>query len=173
MAAAVSRLLKGTGVSAGVARGSAYVLTCGDRSAALRRSIQASDVERERRRFEATVDAAAAELAALQKDVSDRIGPSQADILGAQALVLRDPELRARVLRLVEEKRINVEAAISEVIDGFTRTLDGVADPYLRERAADVRDVGRRLLSALVERGAPIRMQIPEDAIIVSEELLP
>jgi phosphoenolpyruvate-protein kinase (PTS system EI component) len=136
-------------------------------------SIQASDVERKRRRFEAAVDAAAAELAALQKDVSDRIGPSQADILGAQALVLRDPELRARVLRLVEEKRINVEAAISEVIDGFTRTLDGVADPYLRERAADVRDVGRRLLSALVERGAPIRMQIPEDAIIVSEELLP
>ncbi len=160
-------------VSTGVARGAAFVLTCGDRSAAPRRSIQASEVERERGRFDAALAAAASELKTLQKDVSDKIGPSQGDILGAQALVLRDPGLRDRVLLLVEEKRVNVEAALSEVIDGYTRTLDGVADSYLRERAVDVRDVGRRLLSALVERQAPNPLNIPEDAIIVSQELLP
>jgi phosphotransferase system enzyme I (PtsI) len=165
--------LKGTGVSAGVARGAAFVLNCGDRAVAPRRTIQASELGSERARLETALAAAASELSALQKEVSDRIGPSQGDILGAQALVLGDPELRDRVLRLVEESRVNVEAALSDVIDGYTRTLDGIADSYLRERAADVRDVGRRVLSALVERQASCTVKIPENAIIVSEELLP
>jgi phosphoenolpyruvate-protein phosphotransferase (PTS system enzyme I) len=166
-------VLRGTGVSSGVARGTAYVLTCGRRSAAPRRSVAAEGVETERRRFEAAVAAAAAQLATLQKDVSDSAGPTQADILGAQALMLNDAGLHDRVLLLVEAKRVNVEAALSEVIDGYTRTLDGVADAYLRERAADVRDVGRRLLAALVDRQASSALAMPEHAIVVSEELLP
>jgi phosphotransferase system enzyme I (PtsI) len=166
-------VLKGIGVSAGVARGSAFVLACGDRSAAPRRSIRSSEVESERARFRAATAAALSELFALQKDVTERIGPAQGDILGAQMLALQDPELRDRVLRLIEEKHINAEAALSEVIDDYTRILDGVSDSYLRERAADVRDVGRRLLSALAERRKAGRLEIPEGAIIVAQELLP
>ena len=166
-------VLKGIGVAAGVARGAAFVLACGDRSAAPRRSIRASEVESEGARFRAAAAAALSELAALQKDVTERIGPAQGDILGAQLLALQDPGLRDRVLRLVDEKRINAEAALSEVIDDYTRMLDGVSDSYLRERAADVRDVGRRLLSTMVERQKAGRLEIPEGAIIVAQELLP
>ncbi len=173
-------VLKGIGVAAGVARGAAFVLSCGDRSAAPRRSIRASEVESEGARFRAAAAAALSELAALQKDVTERIGPAQGDILGAQGdilgaqlLALQDPGLRDRVLRLVDEKRINAEAALSEVIDDYTRMLDGVSDSYLRERAADVRDVGRRLLSTMVERQKAGRLEIPEGAIIVAQELLP
>jgi phosphoenolpyruvate-protein phosphotransferase (PTS system enzyme I) len=168
----LGHVLNGIGVSPGVARGVAFVLTCGQRALAPRRSIAAEDVARERRRFDRAVAAAGAQLAALQQEVS-RAGPTQADVLGAQALMLRDAGLRDRVLLLVEEERVNVEAALSQVIDGYTRTLGGVADAYLRERAADVRDVGRRLLAALVEREAPRGLAIPEGAIVVSEELLP
>ncbi|HET9598909.1 MAG TPA: phosphoenolpyruvate--protein phosphotransferase [Anaeromyxobacteraceae bacterium] len=170
---AVSRVLKGEGVSSGVARGVAFVLACGDRSAAPRRDIDAADVARERARLDAALATARAELEGLRQDVSARIGPAPAEILGAQALVLEDPHLRERVLRLVEEKRVNVEGAISDVIEGYTRALDGVADAYLRERAADVRDVGRRLLSALAERRAARGPDLPEGAIVVSDELLP
>src|SRR6266511_1311266 len=166
-------VLKGIGVAAGVARGAAFVLSCGDRSAAPRRSIRATEVESEGARFRAAAAAALSELAALQKDVTERIGPAQGDILGAQLLALQDPGLRDRVLRLVDEKRINAEAALSEVIDDYTRMLDGVSDSYLRERAADVRDVGRRLLSTMVERQKAGRLEIPEGAIIVAQELLP
>jgi phosphotransferase system enzyme I (PtsI) len=169
----MSRVLKGVGVSTGVARGTAFVLACGDRPAAPRRSIRSSDVQTERARLEAGAAAAGAELIALQRDVAAKIGPTQGDILGAQALVLGDPEFRDRVMRLVEQKLVNVEAALSEVVDGYTRTLDGVPDAYLRERAADIRDVGRRLLSALVERREPAPLEVPDDAIIVSQELLP
>ena len=116
-------VLKGIGVSAGVARGAAFVLACGDRSAAPRRSIRASEIESERARFRAATAAALSELSARQKDGTERIGPAQGDILGAQLLALQDPELRDRVLRLIDEKRVKAEAALSEVIDDYTRSL--------------------------------------------------
>ena len=166
-------LFRGTGVSAGVARGTALVIACGYRSAAPRRSIPASEVDSERSRFEVALGRAASELVALQKDVSERIGRSQADLFGAQLLALEDRGLRDQVLLIVQQKRINVEAALSEVIDKHTRTLDAVPDAYLRERAADVRDVGRRVLSSLIERQGPDGPEIPDGAIVVAEELLP
>jgi len=166
-------MLRGTGVSAGVAKGVAFVVACGLRSAAPRRSILASEVESERSRFEAALARAAAELVALQGELSERIGQSQADIFGAQLLALEDRGLRDRVLHIVQEKRVNVEAAVSEVIDAYTRTLEAVPDTYLRERAADVRDVGRRILSSLIERQCPDGPEIPDGAIVVAEELLP
>ncbi len=167
-------ILKGTGVSGGVARGTAFVIACGDRCAAPRRAIAASEVEGERTRFETALARAQGELLALQRDVGERIGRREAEIFGAQVLVLSDPTLRDQVLEIVRRERVNVEAALSQVIDAYTRTFDSVADTYLRERAADVRDVGRRVLSALALEAHPHDgLDIPEGAIVVAEELLP
>jgi phosphoenolpyruvate-protein phosphotransferase (PTS system enzyme I) len=166
-------MLRGTAVSAGVARGSALVLACANRSAAPQRTISPSEIGGERERFEAALARAASQLVALQRDVGERLGGTQADLFAAQRLALDDPGFRQHVVQLVEEKAINVEAALSEVIDGYTRTLDAVPDLYLRERAADVRDVGRRVLSALIERQGMDDSEIPDGAIVVAEELLP
>ncbi|HEX7622921.1 MAG TPA: phosphoenolpyruvate--protein phosphotransferase [Anaeromyxobacteraceae bacterium] len=166
-------MLRGTSVSAGVAKGTAFVVACGHRSAVATRTILASEVESERSRFEAALARAAAELLALQRDLTERIGGDQADLFAAQLLALQDRGLRDRVLRIVQEKRVNVEAALSEVIDTYSRTLDAVPDAYLRERAADVRDVGRRILSSLIDRQFPGGPDIPDGAIVVAEELLP
>ncbi|HET6411254.1 MAG TPA: phosphoenolpyruvate--protein phosphotransferase [Anaeromyxobacter sp.] len=166
-------LLRGTGVSAGVAKGTALVITCGCRSPAPRRKIEASEVEGERARFEAALARAAADLVALQRDVRERLGPSQADVFGAQLLALEDRDFHDRVVRALEQERVNVEAALSEVIDGYTRRLDAVSDGYLRERAADIRDVGRRVLSSLLEGERPDGLELPDGAIVVADELLP
>ena len=165
--------IRGTGVSKGVARGTALVLTCGYRSAAARRTIAASEVEGERRRLDAALARAASELTSLQQEVSATLGPTQGDIFGAQVLVLQDHGLRERTVRIVEEKHVNLEAALSEVVDEYTRRLDAVPDTYIRERAADVRDVARRVLSSLIERRRPDGPEIPDGAIVVAEELLP
>jgi phosphotransferase system enzyme I (PtsI) len=124
-------------------------------------------------RLDAALVTAASELLALRDDVSKRIGRTEADIFTAQVLVLEDPDLRNRILRVIEEKHINAEAALSEVIDTYIRTLDAVPDTYVRERAADVRDVGRRLLSVLIERQGPDGLNVPDGAIVVADELLP
>ena len=166
-------LLKGTGVSAGVAQGRAYLLTCGYSAAVPQRSIRASEVDGERRRLDAAVARAEAELLVLQEDVREKIGAIQADIFGAQSLILGDASLRDRVLRAVEEKRINVEAAVSDVFEEYTRNLESVADGYLRARAADIHDVRRRVISALAMGAGSSGPEIPDGAIVVSDELLP
>ncbi|HTP25171.1 MAG TPA: phosphoenolpyruvate--protein phosphotransferase, partial [Anaeromyxobacteraceae bacterium] len=166
-------LLRGTGVSAGVAKGTALVITCGCRSPAPRRKIEASEVEGERARFEAALARAAADLVTLQRDVRERLGPSQADVFGAQLLALEDRDFHDRVVHALEQEKVNVEAALSEVIDGYTRRLDAVSDGYLRERAADIRDVGRRVLSSLLEGERPDGLELPDGAIVVADELLP
>ncbi|HTT71977.1 MAG TPA: phosphoenolpyruvate--protein phosphotransferase [Anaeromyxobacteraceae bacterium] len=166
-------MLRGTGVSPGIAHGEAYVLPCAARAAAPRLGIQVSEVAGELARFETGLAKAEQELRALKEAVGERIGSSQADIFDAQRLVLRDPTLHEQVALLVREGRINLEAALSEVIDRFTRAFDDIPDSYLRERAADVRDVGRRILSALAGPQGALGPTIPDGAIVVTEELLP
>src|SRR6267154_111374 len=114
-----------------------------------------------------------AELLALQEEVRENIGPTQADIFGAQRLALGNPFLREQVLRSAAEQRSNVEAAVSEVFAEYTRSLEVARDGHLRARAADIHDVRKRLLSALAEQGGLAGPKIPEGAIVVSEELLP
>ncbi len=165
--------MRGTSVSPGVAQGAAYVIACADHCAVPRRQIEPTEVASELARLDAGLARAEEELLALQESVAARIGPAQADIFGAQALLVRDPTLRSQVTRIVEEERLNAEAALSRTIDKLTRVFDGIADAYLRERAVDVRDVGQRVLSALTGGLGAASLTIPEGAIVVAEELLP
>jgi phosphotransferase system enzyme I (PtsI) len=166
-------MIKGTPVSPGVAHGTAYVLACAERTAGPRRTIEAADVQVELARFEASVAVAEKELLALRDTVGEKIGASEAEIFAAQALLATDPTFRRQVSALVSEKRVNVEAALAEVIEKFTRAFDEIPDPYLRERAVDVRDVGRRVLAALIQERTADPLDIPTDAVIVADELLP
>jgi phosphotransferase system enzyme I (PtsI) len=165
------RMIRGTSVSSGIAQGRAVVMACA-KGVAPRREVPAAEVDGELRRFEAALARADTELAELRRAVGERIGASQAAILEAQRLVVRDPGLRERVTRIIRERHVNAEAAVAEVIDEFTRSFDAIPDTYLRERAADIRDVGRRVLAALIEEGVD-GTAVPEGAVVVADELLP
>lgn len=164
-------MIRGTSVSSGIAQGRAVVIDCA-KGVAPRHEIAPGEVEPELRRFQAALGRAEGELADLRRAVRERIGASQAAVLEAQALVIRDPGFRDQVIRIVRERRVNAEAGVAEVVDRFTSSMSAVADTYLRERAADIRDVGRRVLSALIEEQADAE-PVPEGSIVVTDELLP
>jgi phosphoenolpyruvate-protein phosphotransferase (PTS system enzyme I) len=165
--------LRGTAVSSGVARGTAYVLARVDGSAAALRSVEPSQIDAELARFEAAVGRAEQDLRALEDRVAQKLGASEGAIFAAQALIVRDPSFVDNVAAFIRQRSINAEGAVAVVIDRFTRRFDEIADPYLRERAADIRDVGRRLLAVLIEEQGPEAAAIPEGAIVVADELLP
>jgi len=164
-------LLRGTAVSPGIGRGTAYVLAGGVGAPTLRRELADDEVDGELARLDEALGQAERELLALKKSVDESIGPSEGDIFAAQALVVRDPILRTQVSALVRDQRIDLESAVAEIVQKFTRTFDDIPDPYLRERAADIRDVGRRVLSALVDEHE--QLEVPEGAVVVADELLP
>src|SRR2546430_16356443 len=87
-------MLRGTPVSPGVAQGMAFVMSCVDGSAVPQRSIRPSEVDGERQRLDAAIVRAQAELLGLEVEVRDGIGENQANIFGAQRLILGDASWR-------------------------------------------------------------------------------
>jgi phosphotransferase system enzyme I (PtsI) len=166
-------MLRGTAVSSGIAQGKAFVLACSDQGAGPLRGIRPDQVEAEIGRLEAALARAEGELQALTRRVAERLGRNEGDIFVAQALVLRDPSFQQQVTSIVRDKLVNLESALSEVIERVSRRFDDIPDAYLRERAADIRDVGRRVLEALLEGTQSRELSIPEGAVVVADELLP
>jgi phosphotransferase system enzyme I (PtsI) len=167
-------VLRGIAVSSGIARGRAHVLLTRHDLPVRRREIAEAEIAAEVDRFESALVQAERDLVSLQQSLAGQIGPREAEIFGAQALLVRDSHLRDPVRALVREKRINVEAALAEVLERLVLTFEAVSDAYIRERGADIRDVGRRILGLLV--AGPQRDEhalVPEHAIVVAEELLP
>jgi phosphotransferase system enzyme I (PtsI) len=166
-------MMRGVGVSSGIAHGTAYVLACLERHTTLRRSITPGEAPAELLRFEAALDKAEHELTTLRQSVAAEIGEREAEIFTAQAMLVRDPSFRKLVTAAVNDDHVNAEGAVVDVIERFGRRFDKITDPYLRERAADIRDVGRRVLSALTTgQGAEV-LDVPEESIVVAEDLLP
>jgi len=150
-----------------------YVLSSVDQMVVPRRSVEASEVDAELERFNVAIGTAEKDLLALREDVAQRIGASEGEIFAASgAGRAGSPPTRA-VVTAVRQSQINVEAAVVEVIEKFVRTVEQVSDPYLRERAADIRDIGRRILAALAKDDGLSVIEIPEGSILVAEELLP
>jgi phosphotransferase system enzyme I (PtsI) len=165
-------LLKGVAVSPGVARGTAFVLVAAHNRAVPRRVIGDEEITGELTRFDCALGRAETDLGELRRSLAEQL-PTEAEIFGAQALLVRSAQFVEPVRARVREQRLNVEAAVSEVLDELTNALAAVADPVLRERAADIRDIGKRLLSVLIAEQPSGESVIPEDSVLIADELLP
>jgi phosphoenolpyruvate-protein phosphotransferase (PTS system enzyme I) len=115
----------------------------------------------------AACDRARGELAELQQ----RLPADLAAILEAQSLFLEDPALLDPIIDRIANGR-NAEWAVEESVEEQAEILASLDDPYLRERAADVRDLGRRLLAALMGLPAP-GVRLTEPSVIIARDLTP
>ncbi len=165
-------IVRGTAVSSGFAQGTAYLLSCAGGTAVPLRTIENGQVDREISRFDEALIRAEHDLLTLKDAVARKIGAAEGDIFAAHALLVRDPSFHDKVVGLVREKRINVEAAVAEVNETFSHAFEEIPDPYLRERASDIRDIAARILAELAETRAS-EPQIPEGAVVVADDLLP
>ncbi len=168
----LATIILGDVASSGLAQGRALLCDCAQHAVVSRRAVSATEVETEMERFDAAVAAAEEKLLAVQTHVHHTLGKAEAAIFEAQILLLRDVELRAAVRELCHQERINVEAALDEAINRLTAVFNRLEDPYFRERAADLHDVGKRLLDHL---GQTVQASLPdhlEGCVLVTRELL-
>ena len=167
------QMIKGIAVSPGIIHGTAYVLAGDSHILVPRREIAETEIKTELNRFDAALKEAEDELVSLQKAVREKIGKEEAKIFDAQLLVLKDPTFLKEVSLLTLTKKTNIEAALADVIERFSRMFSQIEDPYLRERASDFRDVGRRVLNILMKHQQGETFTFPEGVIVVAHELLP
>jgi phosphoenolpyruvate-protein kinase (PTS system EI component) len=115
-------------------------------------------------RIEEAFRAVAADLSALADRARAQGRQAAADIVATGALIAADPGLLDAARRSVTPNGIH------EAVEGYARMLDALPDPTLRERAADVRQVGRRVIDRIARAGAP---EPPERFVLVAEEVGP
>lgn len=142
------QILRGIAVSPGVAIGPALVRD--PRGLGLpARAIAPEAVAAELERLDRGLEAAHAAAQLDEDDTRRRLGPQYGDILAAHARMITDPTLRRDARARIERERIAAEHAVTEVLDEHAAHLEALSDSFLAARAADVRDVERRILEQL------------------------
>jgi len=162
------KTLRGVPASAGVAIGPAFPFR---RLTPRFERQRCADPAVEWARGEAALATAAARLTALAIRARDQGLAQQAAVLQAQALMLDDPELLDAVRTAIEEHALCAEAALSDAAERYAELLEALDDQYLAARAADVRDVARRVLHVLLGLTDAPGANLTQPAIILADDL--
>ncbi len=136
-------------------------------------SIVRELVEEELKRFTNAVQAAEGQLQAIQKKAEAAGDSTRADIIGAQALMLTDPMLDEGVRERIAEQLFSAVRAVKEVSDEQADILAALDDPYMRERSADVRDIGSRIMAVLMGVQEKDLSALTEEVILVGRDITP
>src|SRR5712691_5566525 len=162
---------KGLGVSEGIVIGRVLRMHDGTRYV-YRGQIDDAELDKELRRFRAAVRLARRQLLAIKQRAEKELGKDHAYIFDAHLLLVEDKKLISDVESYIVQERANAEWALKVVGDRLLSIYSEIKDDYLRERGSDIEDVVQRVLVALSgER--PLHRKLSEDAVIVSQDLLP
>jgi phosphotransferase system enzyme I (PtsI) len=164
--------LKGIGVSPGIAVCSVQLISPHVEKA-IPRSISAEEIPREIARFEEALIATHEQIKAIQKQVAQVLGDEHASIFDAHMLVVDDRTFIEDVIRAIKSELVNVEPILQRVANRYADMLAKVEDSYLSERAADIRDVTKRILANLAGESLDRMAQISRTCVVVAHDLSP
>lgn len=163
--------LKGIAASDGIAIARVYTLTEPDLSFT-KKAVEDSDSEI--KRLEEALSTSVKEVELIRQTALQNLGEEEAQVFDAHLMVLGDPELIGQVKDAITSQKVNAEAALKEVTDMFINIFASMEDnPYMQERAADIRDVSERVLANLLGVKVPSPATIKDEVIIVAKDLTP
>ncbi|WP_340373132.1 phosphoenolpyruvate--protein phosphotransferase [Peribacillus sp. FSL E2-0218] len=166
----MSTLISGIAASNGIAIAKAYRLTEPDLTIE-KRNIE--DVQAEISRFKEAIQKSTVELEVIRDKAEKDLGADKAAIFDAHLLVLADPELINPISDKIQSDKVNAEFSLNETASMFITMFEQMDNEYMKERAADIRDVTKRVLSHLLGVHIPNPSLIAEEVIIIAEDLTP
>ncbi|AQZ48185.1 phosphoenolpyruvate-protein phosphotransferase PtsI [Paenibacillus larvae subsp. larvae] len=131
------------------------------------------DATHEIARFQEALQTARAEVQSIKERTFRQLGTEKAEIFESHLLILNDPELIDPVEEHIRNEQVNAEFALQEVATAFVAMFENSKSPYLRERAADMQDVTKRVLGHLLKVKVTDLAGINEKVILVAEDLTP
>ena len=162
--------LKGIPASPGIASGPVFIYH--EQEIKIER-IKIKDQGGEWIRFDDAISSARVQLAKIQEKAAEETSEEEAAIFEAHCLFLDDPSLLDEVRSIMKEQSLNIEAAWSDTIESNAKKMEAVDDEYFRARAADIRDVGRRVLRNLMGIADTDLSMLKEPSIIIARDLTP
>ncbi|HHB4246199.1 TPA: phosphoenolpyruvate--protein phosphotransferase [Staphylococcus aureus] len=167
----MSKLIKGIAASDGVAIAKAYLLVEPDLT--FDKNKKVTDVEGEVAKFNSAIEASKVELTKIRNNAEVQLGADKAAIFDAHLLVLDDPELIQPIQDKIKNENANAATALTDVTTQFVTIFESMDNEYMKERAADIRDVSKRVLSHILGVELPNPSMIDESVVIVGNDLTP
>jgi len=164
--------LKGIAAAGGISIGPAYVLGK-EEFVVVREAINWTDIPTQIQLFEEALIQTRREIIELQKRISSDMGQEEAQIFDAHLLVLEDRMLIEEVISCLKKEQLNVAYIFSEVLKKYIGVFLKIEDEYLKERAADINDVGKRILRNLLGKEKKGLGDVKAKAIIVAHDISP
>lgn len=163
-------MLKGIAASSGVAIGKALVIA--ENEIEVERRI-VEDKEAEVEKLQSAVSTAKMQLEKIKEVAKEKLGEDKAQVFEAHLMMLEDPELIGAVESQITTEGVCAEFALKSTVDMFVSMFEAMDNEYMRERAADIRDVGKRILNILMGIEAASIAEIDRECIIVIYDLTP
>lgn len=166
------KILRGIPVSKGVGIGTAFQYQR-PQIQVFQTPILSIYLNDERQRFERALVQTKRELTGIKTRINKEIGADFAQFLDAQLLMLEDPALVQAVRDGIENEKKNAEYIYHRVIGDYARRLSDSQDPYLRERSADIWDVGNRVLKNLLGMSHASVLEVPPETVVIAHDISP
>lgn len=163
-------MLKGIAASSGVAIGKALVIA--ENEIEVEKRI-VEDKEAEVLKLQNAVATAKMQLEKIKEVAKEKLGEDKAQVFEAHLMMLEDPELVGAVESQITTEGVCAEFALKSTVDMFVSMFEAMDNEYMRERAADIRDVGKRILNILMGVEAASIAEIDRECIIVIYDLTP
>ncbi|RIM19833.1 phosphoenolpyruvate--protein phosphotransferase [Staphylococcus chromogenes] len=166
----MSDIIKGIAASDGVAIAKAYMLIEPDLSF---NETTTNDTEAEVLKFNEALKNSKIELTKIRNNAEEQLGPDKAAIFDAHLLVLDDPELIQPIESKIRDEKASAPHALTEVTQNFITIFESMDNEYMKERAADIRDVSKRVLAHILGVELPNPSIIDESVVIIGHDLTP
>ena len=164
-------MLKGIAASDGVAVAKAYLLVQPDLSFS---KVSVDDTDAEAKRLDDALSKSTEELQFIRDKAAQTLGEAEAQVFDAHLMVLSDPEMVGQIKQNISDNKVNAESALTEVTDMYIGMFEAMEDnAYMQERAADIRDVTKRVLAHLLQVTLPNPSMINEEVVVVAHDLTP
>ncbi|GGN58063.1 phosphoenolpyruvate--protein phosphotransferase [Oceanobacillus indicireducens] len=162
--------LNGIAASPGIAIAKAYQLVTPDLSF---EKVTTENTEEEISRLEQALEVSRTELEKIKEHTENKLGEDHAAIFSAHLLILNDPELINPMKEKIETDKVIAATAVEEVSTMFIDMFENMDNEYMRERAADIKDVTKRVMAHILGVTFPNPALIDEEVVIIAEDLTP
>lgn len=132
-----------------------------------------TDLEAEKARLKKAIEASREQLSKIKEKAEIELGPEKAAVFDSHMMLLDDPEFTGAVEMNIESSMVNAEKALNDVIEMYMGIFGAMEDEYMKERAADVKDVGNRILANLAGKAGSGLENLQENTIVVAHDLTP
>lgn len=163
-------MYKGTGASPGIALGRALVI---EHSELVIEKKTIENIDKEIQKLESAVKVSKEELTKVKEKALDELGEHEAEIFEAHLLVLEDPELIGSAISKIRDEKVNADYALNEIKEMFVAMFESMDNEYMRERAADIKDVTNRVLRHILGIKVVDLAELDEEVVLIAHDLTP